>query len=117
MFRTLEALSTRKAMLFSGIADNRSFRTTVEDSGIYVQEHLEFNDHHMYKSGDIFQIIESYNACGANLLVTTEKDHARLNRQKEWPMDLAVISIEISFINSQEKEAFDALVISRIKSQ
>ncbi len=117
VFRTLEALSTRKAMLFSGIADNRSFRTTVEDSGIYVQEHLEFNDHHMYKSGDIFQIIESYNACGANLLVTTEKDHARLNRQKEWPMDLAVISIEISFINSQEKEAFDALVISRIKSQ
>lgn len=116
-YHTLETLTTRRAVLFSGIADNSSFRETVENLGICVLEHLEFNDHHMYKSEDIFQVFEKYDVCGADLLLTTEKDYARLNRQKEWPMDLAVMGIEINFFDPREKEEFNAFILNRIKFQ
>lgn len=115
----LKALKGRKACLFSGIADNRSFRKTVESLGILVKAHLEFNDHHMYKSGEISMIVEAYHNSGADLMVTTEKDCARLGciivngesidtLNKDvfsslFSMDFAVIGIEIEFISNKDE--------------
>lgn len=80
---TLEDLKGRKAFLFSGIADNRSFRKTIENLDISVKAHLEFNDHHMYKSNEFFMIAEEYYRVGADLIITTEKDYARLGVESD----------------------------------
>ncbi len=139
----LYSLKGRKAYLFSGIADNRSFRKTVESLGILVKAHLEFNDHHMYKSGEIGMIVERYNNSGADLMVTTEKDYARLgfadsngksidtvdntifsnsfSIRDSFSMDFAVIGVEIEFIdrkdefNTSETKAFSNHTANIIK--
>lgn len=83
-------------VLFSGIADNRSFYRTVRDLGANVLDHLEFADHYRYKRADILQIQQRALALGADMLVTTEKDRVRLEKTIAWPMDLAVIGISLS---------------------
>ncbi|SLM28747.1 putative Tetraacyldisaccharide 4'-kinase [Desulfamplus magnetovallimortis] len=113
---TIENLTGRRALLFSGIADNRFFRQTVTDLGIYVLEHLEFNDHHMYKSGDICQINELCYTCGADLLITTEKDYARLNYCTKWPLDIAVLGVRIEFVDSAEKDTFNNIILNAVNN-
>ncbi|MBF0390321.1 MAG: tetraacyldisaccharide 4'-kinase [Desulfamplus sp.] len=117
----IESLKGRKGCLFSAIADNLSFRKTAQNLGISVKAHLEFNDHHMYKSGEILRIVETYRKTGANLMVTTEKDWARLGcatfqfLNNLWSMDLAVIGIEIDFLNSSDdfKEFISNLLLNK----
>jgi len=110
---TLEDLKGRQACLFSGIADNSSFRKTVEKLGLSVKAHLEFNDHHMYKGEEISVIVEKYQRVGADLMMTTEKDYARLstNIRRGLLMDFAVIGIEIDFMD--KKEEFKNLIRER----
>lgn len=110
---TLEELKGRQACLFSGIADNSSFRKTVEKLGLSVKAHLEFNDHHMYKGEEISMIVETYQRVGADLMMTTEKDYARLSAdmQRDLLMDFAVVGIEIDFMD--KKEEFENLIRER----
>ena len=115
----IEDLKGRKGCLFSGIADNRSFRKTVENLGVSVKAHLEFNDHHMYKCEEISMIVEAYQKSGADLMLTTEKDYARLGYvddscesisildagivKKTWSMEFAVIGIEIDVLDKKDE--------------
>ncbi|MCP4718843.1 MAG: tetraacyldisaccharide 4'-kinase, partial [Desulfobacteraceae bacterium] len=46
-------LKDRSGLLFSGIANNKSFRQTAEELGVKVVDHLEFKDHYRYKRADI----------------------------------------------------------------
>lgn len=112
---SFQDLSGRKAMLVSGIADNLSFCRTIKNIGISVVEHLEFSDHHMYKSEEILQIFDRFATSSAEVLITTEKDHARLGFRNRWPMDVAVMGVEIDFVDSQKKERFDTLILSSLK--
>lgn len=95
---TLEGLSGKTALLFSGISDNPGFKTSVEDIGVSVKAHLEFRDHHLYKSEDIARISGVAREMGVEVLITTEKDYARLDKNLAWHLDLAVIGIEIEFL-------------------
>ncbi|MBF0230471.1 MAG: tetraacyldisaccharide 4'-kinase [Desulfamplus sp.] len=110
----LTALKGRKGCLFSGIADNQSFRKTVENLGVSVKAHLEFNDHHMYKAEEILTILDTFKECGADLLITTEKDYARLGMDKKyiWSMDFAVIGIEIDFLD--KKDEFQNVIYKKL---
>ena len=112
---SFQDLSGRKAMLFSGIANNFSFRETLKNIGISVVEHLEFSDHHMYKSEEIFQIFDQFATSSADVLITTEKDHARLGFRNRWPMDFVVVGVGIDFVDPREKERFDARILSSLK--
>lgn len=112
---TVGDLKKKRAMLFSGIAQNAAFRTSLKNLGITIVEHLEFRDHHLYKSEEILQIFDTFHRCGADLLITTEKDHARLGFCNEWPMDLAVMGVSIEFMAPEMKEKFDALILSNIE--
>ncbi|MBF0260194.1 MAG: tetraacyldisaccharide 4'-kinase, partial [Desulfamplus sp.] len=103
---TLEDLKGRKASLFSGIADNLSFRKTVEKLGVPVKAHLEFNDNHMYKDDEISMILETSYRSGADMIVTTEKDYSRLGRallERLKVMDFGVIGVEIDFLDNAEE--------------
>ncbi|MBI9091596.1 MAG: tetraacyldisaccharide 4'-kinase [Desulfobacterium sp.] len=95
---TLERLSGKTALLFSGISDNPGFKTSVENIGVSVKAHLEFRDHHLYKSEDITRIHGIALEKGVEVLITTEKDYARLDKDLAWRLDLAVIGIEIELL-------------------
>ncbi len=104
--KNLADLKGKQAVLWSGIAQNSSFSTTVENLGCRVAAHLEFSDHYRYTPSDIEMIREQLAKTGARLLVTTEKDWARMNFQTRWPCDLAVIGIQLRFDQEQAFKGF-----------
>ncbi len=113
---SLDELGGKKAMLFSGIADNHAFKKTVESLNIQVKAHLEFMDHYRYNRKDIESIILNGKESGADLIITTEKDYARLcDEIFDWKMDLAVIGIDIDWSVNGEK--YDTEFICFLKSR
>ena len=71
-------------LIFSGIGDPESFKRSVEEFGCTVAKAIEFSDHHWYSSADIEVIWKEFGAQGAQMVVTTEKDAARLRSMREW---------------------------------
>ena len=104
--QTLDDLKGKTALLWSGIAQNNSFRATVENLGCRVADHLEFRDHYRYEARDIQLIRNRLAKTNADLLVTTEKDLVKVDRRMEWPCDLAVIGIQIRFEQEERFKAF-----------
>lgn len=101
------------AVLFSGIADNLAFSRTIQGFGANILDHLEFEDHYRYKRADIFQIQHRALALKADMLLTTQKDWARLDKDIVWPMDLAVLGITLTLEN---ESGFRRLVETRIQT-
>lgn len=109
--KDLESLQGKKALLFSGIADNRSFRFTVETMGCTVLDHLEFTDHYRYKEPDILMIKEKMGQIDADILITTEKDWIKLDPGLDWQATLAVIGVTIRF---KDEQGFQDFIRSRL---
>ena len=106
-------LKGRPCLLFSGIANNKSFREAAEALGVNVVDHLEFKDHYRYKRADILWIQKRAGEIGADLIATTEKDWVKLGRDIQWDTDLAVIGIKIKFENDK---VFEDFIKSRLDS-
>lgn len=104
-------LKDRSCLLFSGIANNKSFGQAAEELGVNVVDHLEFKDHYRYKRADILWIQKRARKIGADLIATTEKDWVKLGCDIQWETDLAVIGIKIKFENA---EAFEDFIKSRL---
>ena len=107
---TLKGVS---AVLFSGIADNLAFSRTIQGFGANILDHLEFEDHYRYKRADILQIQHQALALKADMLLTTQKDWARLDKDIVWPMDLAVLGITLTLEN---ESGFYRLIETRIQT-
>ncbi len=110
----IAGLKGKKALLFSGLAKNRSFNHAMKESGVNVMDHLEFKDHYRYKNADILMINTSAKTVGADVILTTEKDWAKLGPGIKWALDLIVIGIQIEFEDPQQ---FECLLNSRLKKQ
>ncbi len=86
---------------FSGIARNDEFRRTVKNLGFKITGSLEFSDHHPYTKAELAAIIRRAIDSGADRLITTEKDHARLASNKPLPLGLIIVGVKVSFGGSQ----------------
>jgi tetraacyldisaccharide 4'-kinase len=102
------ALQGRKGFVFSGIAGNRDFRSTLKTLGCRIAGFSEFADHHRYSASDIEAISDSAYKAKADILVTTEKDYVRISPETRWTLDLAVVGAEISF--GADDEAFGRFI-------
>ena len=103
----------RRVFAFSGIANNDDFRRTVENFGCDIIEFLNFRDHERYSDKDLDFISNSAVQTGADFLLTTEKDYARISQKITWPIDLVVVGIKISF--GDNGTAFNAFIKSRLE--
>jgi len=102
----LEILKNCRAILFSGIARNDFFRETITRFGVKVLSHLEFQDHYRYKRDDYKEVQGQAKAMGADVILTTEKDWAKVDRSFSWETDIAVIGIRIEFENPESFNDF-----------
>jgi len=93
----LEYLKGRKAYCFSGIAGNDNVRQTVEGFSCDLTGFKGFPDHHPYSTEDLETIFRSARDSNTDLLLTTEKDYARISQMPEWPVELVIIGINIVF--------------------
>lgn len=83
-------LRGKRIAAFSGLGDNASFFSLLEDLGAQVVEELEFPDHHAYTARDM-EKIRALNHVDA--LVTTEKDAVKL-MDRDLPENLFYLTIE-----------------------
>jgi tetraacyldisaccharide 4'-kinase len=104
---TMAPIKGCKAYAFSGIARNQDFRNGLQEAGCTLVGHAAFADHHPFSGADLADICSKAIGNGADILVTTEKDYARIMNHGPWPLDLAVIGIRIAFMaGSADLESF-----------
>ena len=85
----------KPAVLFSGIGNHAAFRSMVSRLGVNIREELRFPDHFSYSQSDLNQIRSRKNSCGAEIVLTTEKDAVKikpfaLSDEKLWAVRLRV---------------------------
>jgi tetraacyldisaccharide 4'-kinase len=85
----------KKAVAFSGIAGNDNFRKTLAESGCDVAEFFDFPDHHRYSGDDMERVSKAVSDKGAELVITTEKDFARMGGKFDFPADLVVVGVKM----------------------
>jgi tetraacyldisaccharide 4'-kinase len=94
----------KRVLAFAGIGDPGRFFRTLAACGIEVIRERAFADHHPFSKGEIETLIAEAKR-DALMLVTTEKDLARL-RQAEglpgWAKDIVPFKVTLEF-NSAEK--------------
>ncbi|MBI4402079.1 MAG: tetraacyldisaccharide 4'-kinase [Nitrospirae bacterium] len=71
-------VSGMTAVAFSGIANAASFRTLLASLGAKVLDELVFPDHHAYTAADLNEVGRRARGCGAEMVVTTEKDAGKV---------------------------------------
>ncbi|SVD12048.1 uncharacterized protein METZ01_LOCUS364902, partial [marine metagenome] len=74
---------------FAGIARPERFFEDLEADGVTLKGQYAFPDHHEFRAQDVTRVVRMAQECGADTLVTTEKDAVRL-RSKAFPGPLWV---------------------------
>lgn len=105
----------RRVLAFAGIGRPEKFFSTMEDCGAEIVERRAFADHHTYTDREAAALIEDA-ARGDLQLVTTEKDHARLDRAPDGPLrqlheKSAVLGIDCVF---EDLDAVKALIAKTV---
>ena len=93
-----------KYLIFSGIGNPDSFKEMVIDNRLKVIKEIIFPDHYQYNTNDIDNIVLHAKRLGAQIL-TTEKDYAKINSNKD--NDIKFLEIEIAI--KDEKKLIDYL--------
>lgn len=106
-------LRDRRVVAFSGIGSNEAFSATVGHLGGELAAVLPFPDHHAYTETELAGIVDTARRAGAEWLVTTEKDLARLGGRWPFAPPLAVVGIETVFI---PPPCFEDFVVSRVRA-
>ncbi len=98
-------LSAKKVFGFCALGNPRSFRKTILSLGAGFLGCRIFRDHHRYRSSDVAGILKDVKRCGAEWIVTTEKDIIKL-RNFDLPDNVVVMEVEFSVDRAFYDEVF-----------
>jgi tetraacyldisaccharide 4'-kinase len=87
-------LHHRALMAFAGLARPEVFTATLEELGVDLQGYRIFPDHHAYSPAELDQLGAAARSLGAEGLVTTGKDWARLGERWDGELPLWVLEVE-----------------------
>lgn len=113
---TLAALRGRKVLAFAGIGDPEKFFTTLTEGGVVIAKHTGFPDHHRYTAAEAQALIAGADA-GNLLLVTTEKDLARLTGDPRLTRLAARASALPVRLVIDEQELFQQMVLDVLEQR
>jgi tetraacyldisaccharide 4'-kinase len=88
------ALRHRALMAFAGLARPEVFTATLEELGVDLKGCRIFPDHHAYIPAELDRLTAAARAQGAQGLVTTGKDWARLGERWDGELPLWVLEVE-----------------------
>ena len=106
----LDQLKNKTAGLFSGIGDPGSFEKLVETLGVKTGFSARFTDHHSYTQEEIDKIIKDTKACGAEFIITTQKDAARLSGLRITDSGLRILVLRIQ-LAIKDETAFNSRLL------
>ncbi len=107
------ALSGRRVVAVSGLADPAGFHAMLRELGATIIATFEFPDHHDYTPQDFEDLLVA--GGGADLIVTTEKDLVKLELFPAPGVSLYALRLEVSMDSSDEARLFE-LVTARIRT-
>jgi len=88
------ALRHRVLMAFAGLARPEVFAATLQELGVDLKGFRIFPDHHAYSQEELASLTPAARAMGAEALVTTAKDWARLGERWDGGVSLWVLEVE-----------------------
>ncbi len=86
-----ERVTSCRLFAFSGLADNEQFFRALRAHGLDLAGTRGFPDHHRYTPAEIAALKEAARACGAEQLVTTEKDAVKIDDRDIIPVAAEMI--------------------------
>ncbi|MEC4676402.1 MAG: tetraacyldisaccharide 4'-kinase [Nitrospirota bacterium] len=92
---SLDRVSGKKVFAFCSVGGPESFKKTVESTGGGLAGFKAYRDHYSYSGRDVLKIRESAERCGADWIVTTQKDIIKI-RELDPPENILVLKIEFS---------------------
>jgi tetraacyldisaccharide 4'-kinase len=104
--RSLSLVSGKKLFGFCAIANPKSFMETIRSAGAELAGFESYRDHYKYKSSDILQVKAGAEKCGADWIVTTEKDIIK-TKHLDLPENILIIEIEFLAENDFLNAVFD----------
>jgi len=87
----------RRVFAFSGLAKNEDFLYTLSGFDCEVVGSQGFPDHHFYSERDLAGVCRQAQDLAVDAIVTTEKDHVKIEHTIHWPVDLVVMGVDVSF--------------------
>lgn len=112
----LARLQGRKVLAYAGIGDPRKFFATLASAGIAAAGCRPFPDHHRFSASDARKLLDDARR-GGLLLVTTEKDLARMTGDAALT-DLAVASTALPVtLEVRDAGELRALVLAAIRKK
>jgi tetraacyldisaccharide 4'-kinase len=92
----------RKLFAFCGIARPQHFYSTLMEQGLNVVGSKSFNDHHIFTGRELSDLSDQAAALGADGLISTEKDVARLDTDKLGPLPLFFPRLDLIVLDGEE---------------
>jgi tetraacyldisaccharide 4'-kinase len=109
--RDLASAKGKSVIAFSGIARPESFRKSLDDLGINILSFRVFGDHYPFSKGDLIKLTEEKKAIKADMLITTEKDWARIREILPDEKNIALLSIK--FVIKPDDKPFYSIIKER----
>ncbi|MBW8002765.1 MAG: tetraacyldisaccharide 4'-kinase [Planctomycetes bacterium] len=91
----LEELKGKRVFAFCGIGNPDSFFNTVRGLGAELVGSRIYNDHYHYMDKCLKTIYEQAHGCGADLILTTEKDWTKISLSEWAKKDIAFAYLQI----------------------
>ncbi len=110
----LDAISGRKVMALSAIANPSSFITLLSSLDCTLVSEISFPDHHSYAAKEMEGVEEKARAAGAEFIVTTEKDAVKIELFKD-KMDMPIYYLEIGLNMNDNEERFINAILAGIQ--
>lgn len=95
----LEELKGKRVFAFCGLGNPAAFFATVQACGGVLAGSRAYDDHYAYAQGDLTDLCQAARSCGAELLLTSQKDWTKiapLNRPDE-AVPTAYLAVELRF--------------------
>lgn len=98
----LDELQGKKLTAVSGIAQPLGFEKSLEEMGATILYRKRFADHHRFTQQEIIDVINRSIRCGADMIVTTEKDAVRFPKIDRRDLPVYYLRVEIEIISGAE---------------
>ena len=102
MKRDLNYILDKKIYAFCGIANPMRFIDSLASINADILDYDFFIDHHNYTDKDIVKIKNRAKELNAELIITTEKDFARMHEHKDKISNLCTLDISVQIEKEQE---------------
>ncbi|MBF0459343.1 MAG: tetraacyldisaccharide 4'-kinase [Nitrospirae bacterium] len=108
----LSYISGRRTLAFCAIGSSDGFLGTLTSLGAGIVHKMKFRDHHFYSEADVGKILASAAAYRAEIIITTEKDMAKLSGTCEALKDAVILALCIDFTIDSDfyREVFNLAV-------